>query len=410
MRQRFRMRIVKATTRTLALVFASWLSATPVGAQVAVFSEAQGALYPRQAIGRSAGEGEFRGWGEVEYNRAVTRGLDFRGDVIVYGAERRRALLDGTAQFVWRKPQIEIAGGLLRERWGRFTNSDLDVLGPANTPFSLVTPELRLSQPAIRTTAFFKGVSVDVYALAGGRLQPLPEKEDRFSFGVDTRNVVERGRMGDGALALRVAGIHGDIDWSSHVFVGRSRRPTFVPRFTVTGQLDRVEAIYTEIRQFGGELDTTVADWRLFTEGFVRQGAVNVSGREQTYGHVAAAAEYQRFGAFGGRYDVIPRIQWTGDTRGDQADLPFASSVRAGVRVATRHVLPVQMETAYTYDWAFRGHGVIASVEKALAESPALRLGFRFTKFSGSVKPSVLDVWKHDVELYSYLRIEMSHE
>jgi hypothetical protein len=47
-------------------------------------------------------------------------------------------------------------------------------------------------------------------------------------------------------------------------------------------------------------------------------------------------------------------------------------------------------------------------VEKALAESPTLILGFRFSTFSAGAKPSVLDVWKKDVGLYSYVRIEMS--
>ena len=50
----------------------------------------------------------------------------------------------------------------------------------------------------------------------------------------------------------------------------------------------------------------------------------------------------------------------------------------------------------------------MAAVEKALAESPTLNLGFRFTAFSAGRKPSVLDIWKDDLELFSYLRIELS--
>ena len=78
------------------------------------------------------------------------------------------------------------------------------------------------------------------------------------------------------------------------------------------------------------------------------------------------------------------------------------------MRVAQTQLLPVQVDVAYSYDWAFRGHAVMAAVEKALAESPTLNLGFRFTAFSEGRKPSVLDIWHDDLELYSYVRIELS--
>ena len=96
------------------------------------------------------------------------------------------------------------------------------------------------------------------------------------------------------------------------------------------------------------------------------------------------------------------------DTRGDRADIPFASAVRAGMRIATTQLRPLQAEVAYSYDWAFRGHGVVGGIEKTLAESPTVNLGFRFTAFSSGVKPSVLDIWKDDHELLGYVRFELS--
>jgi hypothetical protein len=63
---------------------------------------------------------------------------------------------------------------------------------------------------------------------------------------------------------------------------------------------------------------------------------------------------------------------------------------------------------AYLYDWAFRGHGFMGSVEKGLAESPTLNLGFRFTSFSAGGNPSVLDIWRDDLELFTYVRVELS--
>ena len=308
----------------------------------------------------------------------------------------------------WRGAKAAVAGGLLRERWGRFTDSALDPLGPANTPFILVAPELRLSQPAVRATAFFERFAIDVYALASDRRQSLPARDGRFGFGVETRDVARRGGLGDQALAVRVSGTELDLDWAAHVFGGLNRRPTFVPRFTEDARLAGVDAIYTQILQVGGELETTRADWRFLTEGFARRGAIDVTGRERAYGYLAFAAEYQRLGAFGGAYNFIPRLEAMVDTRGDRADIPFASSARAAMRIATTQLRPAQVDVAYSYDWAFRGHAVIAAVEKALAESPTLNLGFRFTTMTAGRKPSVLDLWHDDLELFGYLRVELS--
>jgi hypothetical protein len=174
------------------------------------------------------------------------------------------------------------------------------------------------------------------------------------------------------------------------------------------GQLAGIDAVYPDMLQIGGEVETTRADWRLFAEGFGRRGALDVTGRERDYGYVAAAAEYQRLGAFGGAYNLIPRFEFMADTRGDRADIPFASAVRAGMRVATTGVLPVQADMGYSYDWAFRGHGVLGAVEKALAESPTVNVGFRVTAFSGGKKRSILDVWKDDLELLGYVRLALS--
>jgi hypothetical protein len=272
----------------------------------------------------------------------------------------------------------------------------------------LVEPALRLSQPTIRGTVFLGAVSFDTYVLIGHRTQPLPENDGRFGFGAPTTNDVRPGGLADQALAVRASATQGNVDWAAHVFGGLSRRPTFVPRFTAEGRLTGVAAVYTPILQVGGELETTRADWRFLAEGFAKHGGVDVSGRERTYVYFDAAAEYQRLGAFDGAYNIVPRFEIMTDTRGDRADIPFGSGLRAAMRIAETRRLPAQVDVAYSYDWAFGGHGILASVEKALAESPTLNIGIRFTSFSTGEKPSVLDIWRDDLEWFSFLRIGLS--
>jgi hypothetical protein len=379
-----------------------------VARQLSAASEIEGAFYPRDPVDRPAITGEVRGWSSIDYDRSLLKNLNFNGDVVLYWSSDRDAFVDGEARLVWRGSRAELAAGLLRERWGRFTDSPFDPLGHANTPFSLVHPEQRLSELGVRGTFLMRGISLDVYGLAGGRRQPLPDGDGRLGFGVATRDVAERGAMGNQAIAIRVSGTELDLDWGVHVFGGLNRRPTFVPRFKSNAQLAGIDATYTQILQFGGEIETTRASWRFLAEGFGRLGAIDVTGNERAYGYIDAAAEYQRLGAFDGAYNVIPRFEVMVDTRGDRADIPFASGTRAAMRVAQTRRLPTQVDIAYGYDWAFRGHSVMTSIEKALAESPTFNVGFRLTAFSAGNKRSILDVWRDDLELASYVRIEFS--
>ena len=134
-----------------------------------------------------------------------------------------------------------------------------------------------------------------------------------------------------------------------------------------------------------------------------------MTGRERTYGYIAAAAEYQRLGAFDGAYNLIPRFELMADTRGDRADIPFASvAARRHADRARRSASPCRSTWPTPTTGPSAATAVMASVEKALAESPTVNLGFRFTAFSAGRKPSVLDIWKDDLELYSYVRIELS--
>lgn len=394
--------------RAAALALIVALPETHLIAQISVSSEIQGSGYPRAAREESTDNTAVRGRVSFGYSAVRRTSMDIRSDVTIYALPDHRAFVDAEARVTRRAGVVEIAGGLLRESWGRDANSDVDALGAQNTLFSLVHPQPRLSQPTVRTSLFLRGLSVDVYALAGRRAQPLPSRGGRFGFGVATRNVVDRGALRDQALAVRFSGTKRGFDWSAHMFKGLSRRPTFVPRFTVDGRPTAVDAVYTDVLQIGGDTETTAGDWRLLAEGFSKSGAVDITGQPRDYGHAAAAAEYQRFGAFGGAYDIVPRFEFTGDTRGDRADLPFASSVRAGVRVGNTQLRALQIEIAYSYDWVLRGHGFIASGEKKLGEHPTLLVGGRVTAFSPGAQPSVLDVWTRDLELLTYVRIEIS--
>jgi hypothetical protein len=169
-----RRHVLGAPLLALTLAAPLALPAATFADQFAFLSEAQSTWYPNEAPARAATGTDVRGWSSIELRRAIGNGVDLRGDLTIYGSTRRRAVIDGEAALLWRGATLEVAAGLLREQWGRFANSALDALGPANTAFSLAGPERRLSQPTVRATAFLGGLSIDLYALTGGRRQPVP--------------------------------------------------------------------------------------------------------------------------------------------------------------------------------------------------------------------------------------------
>ena len=171
--------------------------ATGFAGQLTFSSEVQSAWYPREGTARDATENDLRGWSSLEARRAVGKGVEVRGrahDLRVASPAcrlRRRSRARLAPSERWKSPPACCVNNGAAFPTPRSTR-----LGPANTAFSLVAPERRLSQPTLRATAFLDGVSVDVYALAGSRRQPIPESDGRFGFGVPSRDVAPAGPHG----------------------------------------------------------------------------------------------------------------------------------------------------------------------------------------------------------------------
>jgi hypothetical protein len=349
---------------------------------------------------------DSRGWVKIDGQNSFLKDGRLRFDMILYGLNHQKEnFFDGEAVVIFPFKYLELTTGLFRESWGRLENSPLDVLGPSNTIFSLVNPQLRLSQKTIKARFFLGNVTADFYGLTGRRPQPLPDPDRRFGFGVPTNHLVENEAQD--AHAVRISSTLATLDWALHYFSGISPRPTFIPEVNPSLGVVAVAAVYNEIVQWGGELETTVADWRFAVEGFSRSGQVNALGGKQTYQYYGVLSEYQLFGMGNGTYDLIVRLEGTADTREDKADIPFASSGRFGMRVVGTSVTPMQIELSYLYDWILLGYGATASIEKKIGASEQLTLGAGVTYFSNGETPSVLDRWEQDFEINTFLRVEI---
>ena len=167
------------------------------------------------------------------------------------------------------QPRIEVAGGLLRERWGRFANSQLDTLGPMNTLFSLVEPEQRLSQADDQNDGILR-CHLGRCLCARGPARATRSRDRRpvrvRRPGTGRRRARPHGRSGGGGSGLRYARprLTGAHTFSAASAAGQRSCPRFGPN----AELAAVDGISTEILQIGGELETTRADWRFSPRAF----------------------------------------------------------------------------------------------------------------------------------------------
>ena len=271
---------------------------------------------------------EFRGWASVEYDRSLLKNVDFSGDVVVYGSNGRRALVDGEAKVVWRGAEGRAGGRSPSRTLGTLHRLPARPARPGQ--HAVLAGRSRESLQSAGDPGH--GVlrwrfSVDVYALIGSRRAAAPRERRPLRLRRRDRTMCSARRPGQsGARRPRLG--HGADARLGGPCLWRPQPPADLrPAFTADARLAGVDAVYTEILQVGGEAGDDARGLALPRRGLrpprrarrdrTRTGPTAMSPR---------AAEYQRLGAFGGAYNLIPRFEFMADTRGDRADIPFASA------------------------------------------------------------------------------------
>ena len=260
-----------------------------------------------------------------------------------------------------------------------FTDSALDPLGPANTPFSLV----RAGTSPQSAGAPGDGVPrrrVGRRLRAGGPA-PAAASRERRPLRLRRADHATSSSAAPSATSrwrVRVSGTQPRLDWSAHVFGGRSRRPTFVPRCSLRRDA-RQPWMRSTPRSFR---PAATSRRRAPTGGFCGGGFRPPRRRRRHRARTdvrgpSAAAPNTSASARLAAATTSSRASSSWPTRG--ATAPTSRSpprCAPGLRVAQHgRFAPRRSTSAISFDWAFRGHGRDpASVEKALAESPTVNL------------------------------------
>lgn len=293
--------------------------------------------------------------------------------------------LSGGEAFRWK-------AGLLREEWGQPDGTRLNMLVSPNLAFGALSDLDPVAQPgAMLSFDLTDQIVLDIFALAGLRTGPLPEFDERGSFGLPLERDIRAGDLDEGAAALRLSGTSTALDWSVHLFRGLARTPTFVLA-SPTG----IDVVHDDITQVGYELEAAPGDWRVWSEGFWRQDGRDVTGAEVDFGHMTLGAEYQYFAAFNGAVDILVGAELRRDTRGERADQPFQNGVVAGLTVMQNRFQGWEFEYAYLYDTQSEGEGHVLGVTKQLSETPAVDFELNWTTLNAGTPGTVLDAFERD--------------
>jgi hypothetical protein len=301
------------------------------------------------------------------------------------------ASLDGAVSFSGGD-RLSWQVGLLRDEWGQPDGTRLSMLTAPNTVFGVFSDADPVAQPgAVFGYNLTSAVNLEVALLADLRTGPLVGFDQRGGIGLPLTRDVRSGDMGEGAVAVRLSGSTATMDWSTHIFHGLSRTPTLIS----TGP-SAVTAIHDEITQVGFEIEGAPGDWRLWSEGFWRQGGRDAVGAATDFGHMTLGAEYQYFAALGGAADVILGAELRGDTRGDLADQPFQNGIAAGVNLVQNQLHGWELDYAFLRDFNSGGTGHRVGLTKPLSESPSVEFQLTYSAFNAGQAGTALDAFEQD--------------
>ena len=290
--------------------------------------------------------------------------------------------------------------GLLRDEWGKTEQLLTNALVAPNLTFGATTRSDPIAQPGIRlATTTAQDVQIELVAHLGLRTGPLPQADDRGGFGVYITEIRTEEDMGSGALAARLSGSGAALDWSTYLFHGLSRSPTFV-----AVSPNNVDAVYDEVTQFGFDLEAAPGDWRLFAEGAYRWNGRDVSGARIDHALATIGIEYQYFSAFGGAADVIFGGELRHDSRGELADLPFASGAGLGLSITQSQFLGWEADYLFLFDRYSDATGHELRIVKPLADDPRIEIELGALTFSDGGTPGVVSVFKQDRQFSIGLR------
>ena len=179
--------------------------------------------------------------------------------------------------------------------------------------------ETKLGQPMVNITYSSDWGIVEFFVLPYHRARTFPGSSGRLRLPLVVEDEqVEYESEAHLDFAARYSQSFGVVDVGLSVFNGTSREPFLFPGMDSSG-VPILFQHYSQIRQFGMDVQLTVGSWLFKLEAIQRAGARNLLGMEEDYVASVFGGEYTFYSVFDSAVDLSVLGEWNYDGRGRNA-------------------------------------------------------------------------------------------
>ncbi len=318
--------------------------AQPVPGDLSARFELEGRFFPQVPVDprQTANNGSFAigpRW-ELDWNRG-RQGLSFEGFLRVDSSDPARTHADiRSLSWEYAADAWELRAGIRRVFWG--VTESRHVVDIINQTDLVESPdgEDKLGQPMINLAWIRDWGTVDAFVMPFLRERTFPGADGRLRSApvVNTDQPVYPDGDERIDLAVRWAHTLGDFDVGLSHYYGLSRDPRFLlavpagPGSAGEPDIPVLLPVYDVINQTGLDAQMTRGGWLWKFEGMVR------SGQGPAFGAATGGFEYTFGGFAGGAADLGVLLEYTYDSRGQQATSLLQSDLFVGGRLALNDV------------------------------------------------------------------------
>ena len=286
----------------------------------------------------------------------------------------------------------EFRAGIRREFWGVTEFQHLvDVINQTDAVEDF-DGEDKLGQLMLNLSLVKEWGIVDVFLLPGFRERTFAGQEGRLRSAllVDNDNISYQSSAKQQHLDFAVRWTHslGDFDLGSYWFHGTNRDPVLTPTIAQVGEQQVMRQYYSQMDQFGLDIQATLEDWLWKFESIYRTDEFDDFWATQ------AGFEYSFIGVFGSNADLGLLMEYGWDSRGEESSAINQNDLFFGSRIAFNDMQSSEILFGVGADLDHNAFSFLAEASRRLGDNFKVNLDIRL--FQSTNKNEVLYMIKDD--------------
>jgi len=266
----------------------------------------------------------------------------------------------------------ELRAGIRKEFWGVTEFQHLvDVINQTDSVED-IDGEDKLGQLMLNLSLVRDWGIVDLYILTGFRERTFGDKKSRLRgpFVVDTDNIEYESSAEDQHVDLVARWSHslGDVDFATYWFHGTNREPIINPKQQNNDIV--LEQYYSQMDQFGLELQMIVEDWLWKFETIYRDT------KFESFWATQSGFEYSFIGVFDSAIDLGLLMEYSWDSRGEgrvgdtnERGANFQNDIFFGSRLAFNDMQSSEVLVGFSADLDHSAFSFLVEANRRLGDN-----------------------------------------